>query len=148
MTQEKVSSDFLVRISHIRLWILLSTIVYVGCAMLVSLLGGPELAERARWALILLPVFNGIAFGAVQSRAGKAKCASSPEMRAVINDELRQIALSKGYRNGFFAALVTTVAASLAVSLAGVGRAPAVIMVAVVTVGVSTMLASVLYHDR
>ncbi len=148
MTQEKMNSDVLVRISHMSLWILLGTILYVGAAVLAMLLGGPKLAGGARWALIMLPIFNAIAFGAVLTRTGKANCASSAQMRALIDDELRQQALSKGYRNGFFSALVTTVAASLAVSVAGVDKAPAVIMVVVVTVGVATMLASVLYHDR
>lgn len=148
MTQEKMNSDVLVRISHMSLWLLLATILYVGAAILVILLGGPELAGRARWALIMLPVFNAIAFGALVTRTGKANCASSAQMRAVIDDELRQQALSKGYRNGFFAALVATVASSLAVSLAGVDKAPAVMMVVVITAGVATMLASVLYHDR
>lgn len=148
MAQEKTNSDVLVRISHMSLWILLATILYVGAAILAMLLGGPGLAGSARWALVLLPVFNAIAFGALVTRTGKTNCANSAQMRAVINDELRQHALSKGYRNGFFAALVTTVAASLAVSLAGVEKAPAVIMVVVITAGVATMLASVLYHDR
>jgi len=148
MTQEKMNSDVLVRISHMSLWILLATILYVGGAMLVLLLGDPETAARARMALVMLPVFNAVAFGALLSKSGKAKCATSPQMRAVMDDELRQMALSKGYRNGFFATLVTTVAASLIVSLSGVEKAPAVIMVLVITVGVSTMLASVLYHDR
>lgn len=148
MTQEKFSLDVLVRNSHMSLWILLGTILYVGSTILVMLLSGPEIAAKARWALILLPVIQGIAFGALRTRTGKSSCATSPQMRAVMNDELRQMALSKGYRNGFFATLVTTVAASAMVSLADVARAPAVIMVAVVTVGVSTMLASVLYHDR
>jgi|GEM_PF-1257264 len=148
MTQEKVNSDVLVRISHMSLWVLLGTILYVGAAILVMMLGDPETAARARWALIMLPIFNAIAFGAILTKSGKANCATSPQMRAVMDDELRQLALSKGYRNGFFATLVTTVAASLIVSLQGVEKAPAVIMVVVVTVGVATMLASVLYHDR
>lgn len=148
MTQEKMSSDVLVRISHMSLWVLLATILYVGGAILVLLLGDAELAGRARWALVMLPVFNAIAFGAIVTKSGKANCATSPQMRAVMDDELRQMALSKGYRNGFFATLVSTIAASLVVSLAGLEKAPAVIMVVVVTVGVATMLASVLYHDR
>lgn len=148
MTQEKMNSDALVRITHLRLWILLATIVYVGSAILVMLLGGPELADRARWALIFLPVANAVALGATATKAGKANCTNSPQMRAVIDDELRRLALAKGYRNGFFAALVTTVAAALFVSLAGVAKAPAVMMVLILTVGVATMLGSVLYHDR
>jgi hypothetical protein len=148
MSQENVSSDVLVRNSHMGLWILLVTIIYVGSAILAMILSDAVMAAKLRWALILFPMFQAIAFGVLRTRTGKASCATSPQMRAVINDELRQMALAKGYRNGFFATLVTTVVASLIVALEGVDRAPAVIMVVVVTVGVSTMLASVLYHDR
>lgn len=148
MSQQETNSDVLVRVSHLGLWMVLATILYVGAAMLVLLLGGPDVAEMARKSLFLLPVGNAIALGALRKKAGKAKCASSPGMRAVMNDELRQLALSKGYRNGFFAALIATITIAPIVSIAGVAKAPSVMMVFVVTVGVATMLGSVLYHDR
>lgn len=143
-----MNSDVLVRVSHLGLWITLATILYAGSGMLLILLGGPELAEVARMGLVLLPIGNAIALGALRMKAGKASCANSPQMRAVISDELRQRALALGYRNGFFAAMAATVAIAPVLSIAGVDKAPAVMMVAVVMVGVTAMLGSVLYHDR
>lgn len=148
MTQKEMNSDVLVRISHLNLWMVLWTVVLAGGGMLLMLLGGPKVAEWVRTALILLPVVNAVAIGAIRMKGGKAQCANSPQMRAVMNDELRQQALSKGYRNGFFASLITTVLVAPALSFSGVERAPAIMMVAVATIGVATMLGSVLYYDR
>ncbi|WP_154667921.1 hypothetical protein [Pseudoduganella violaceinigra] len=148
MKQQEMNSDVLVRLSHMSLWMVLLTILYAGGAMLLLLLGGPKLAEAARSAMILLPVMNAIALGALRMKAGKGSCARSPQMRAVMNDELRQLALSKGYRNGFFASMISTVAIAPILSFAGVQGAPAVMMVVVATTGVAAMLGSVLYYDR
>ena len=148
MTQDDMNSDVLVRLSHLGLWMVLLTVLYVGACMVLVLSGGPALAETARSAMILLPVANVIAVGALRRKGGKANPMYSRQMRAVLDDELRQQALSKGYRNGFFAAMVATIVAGSIVSLAGVAKAPAVMIVAVVTVGVAAMLGSVLYYDR
>ncbi|WP_342114287.1 hypothetical protein [Pseudoduganella sp. OTU4001] len=148
MSQQEMNSDVLVRVSHMGLWIALATILYAGSGMLLILLGGPELAEAARIGLVLLPIGTAIALGALRMKAGKVNCINSPQMCAVLNDELRQRALGLGYRNGFFASMVATVAIATILSIAGVAKAPAVMMVAVVMVGVAAMLGSVLYHDR
>jgi hypothetical protein len=148
MPQQETNTDVLVRLSHMNLWVLLCTVVFVGSAMVLALLGGPALAGMARSALILLPVAIAIAIAAIRMKAGRPGCATSPQMRAVMNDELRQHALSKAYRNGFFAAMVATVAVASILSFTGVERALAVMLVAVLTIGVGTMLASVLYYDR
>lgn len=149
MTQQEMDSDVLVRLSHMSLWLVMATIISVGTATLLILLGDSALAGMGRSALILLPVATAIAIGALlRMKGGKAACASSPQMRAVMNDELRQRALAKGYRNGFFATLAATVAIAPIVSIAGVDKAAAVMMVAVTTIGVASMLGSVLYHDR
>ena len=148
MTQQEMDLDLLVRLSHLSLWMLLATVLYLGGAMLLILLGGAQLAEMARSALVLLPVANAIAFAALRVKGRKAGCARSAQMRAVMNDELRQQALAKAYRNGFFAGMASTVAFAPVVSIAGVEKAPAVLVVLVVVSGVATMLGSVLYYDR
>ena len=148
MTQQEVDSDLLVRLSHLSLWMVLATVLYTGGAMLLILMGGPQVADMARSALILLPIANAIALAALRMKGGKAQCSRSAQMRAVMNDELRQQALAKGYRNGFFAAMCGTAAFGPILAIAGVEKAAAVMMVAIVTLGVSAMLGSVLYYDR
>lgn len=148
MNKHEMNSDVLVRLSHMSLWVLLLTILYAGAGMVLVLAGGPQVAEAARTAMILLPIANVIALGALRAKGGKANCMRSPQMRAVLNDEMRQQALSKGYRNGFFATMIATIVVGCIVSLAGVAKAPAVMIVAVITVGVAAMLDSVLYYDR
>jgi hypothetical protein len=148
MPQQGTNSDVLVRVSHLNLWIVLATVLYVGGAMLAVLLGGPDVAEMARTAMFMLPIGIAIALGALRMKAGKANCMRSAAMRAVLDDELRQQALAKGYRNGFFAAMLATVAMAPILTFTGVDKALPVMMVAVVTLAVAAMLGSVLYYDR
>jgi hypothetical protein len=148
MPQQGTNSDDLVRVSHLNLWIVLATVLCVGGAMLAVLLGGPDVAGMARTLMFMLPIGIALALGALRLKAGKANCMRSADMRAVLDDELRQQALAKGYRNGFFAAMSATVASAPILSISGVEKALPVMMVAVVTLAVAAMLGSVLYYDR
>ena len=73
---------------------------------------------------------------------------TSAEVRALVDDELRQASQQKASRNGFLAVLAAQVV--LAPALAWLSTPYPVALMAVLTIatGLTVFLASLLYHDR
>jgi len=145
---EHVNEDRLLRASRISLWWALVFVAVIGAAMSVVLLGGGRAVVATRFGLGLLPVAIAIACAAIGSTFRLRDKASRDAMRVLMNDELRQHALAKGYRNAFAATLCAGAALTPALAIFEVVQPAAILFVATATTGIVALLGSVLYYDR
>lgn len=145
---EHFNEDRLLRASRLSLWWALVFVSVIGTAMSVLLLGGGRAVVATRFGLGLLPVAIGIAgaglAGAMRLRGKDAQAA----MQVLLNDELRQQALAKAYRNAFAVTLCVGACLAPVLAILEIPQAAAVLFVAMATAGIATLLGSLLYHDR
>lgn len=141
-------SDTLVRYSHRGLWTaLILLLILAAWAVTVNLF--PARAALAGKAALLLPLAIAIALGSMRaSLRGLSGHPSSPAMKAVLEDELRQQSLQRAWRNGLLAVLLAQPLLSLLFAIAAPPQ-PVLLMASLtVLTGVATVLGSVLLYDR
>lgn len=135
--------DKLVAFSRRQLWFALGAVLVLA-AVAVGLLAFPGAEAPAR-LFSLLPIVIVLAVAALKTGGGAP---TSAELRALVDDELRQASQQKASRNGFLAVLAAQVV--LAPGLAWLSTPYPVALMAVLTIatGLTVFLASLLYHDR
>jgi len=141
-------SDTLVRYSHRSLWAaLILLLVLAAWAVSVNLF--PASAAVAGKAALLLPLAIVIALGVLRgSLRALSGHPSSPAMKAILQDELRQQSLQRAWRNGLLAVLLAQPLLALLFALAAPPQ-PVLLMASLtVLTGVATVLGSVLLYDR
>lgn len=137
--------DKLLACSRRQLWFALGSVLVLA-ALAVGLLAFPGATAPSR-LFSLLPIVIVLAVAALKSGGGRG-APSSAEVRALVNDELRQASQHLASRNGFLAVLAAQ--AVLAPALAWLSTPSPVALMAVLTIatGLSVFLGSLLYHDR
>ncbi|MFL6673332.1 MAG: hypothetical protein ACJ8LG_08590 [Massilia sp.] len=142
--------DRLVHLSRRQLWVALLLILVLGGHALVGLAFPDSAAALMAQRLgMVLPVIIIVMVGGLRVWAqGVSTNPSSAAMKALRNDELRQVSLRKAYANGFAAMLVLQ--PGLAPLLAALDTANPVAVMAGSTslLGAVVFLASLLYYDR
>lgn len=135
--------EHLIALSRRQLWFALGAVLVLATAA-AGLLAFPGAQAPAR-LFSLLPVAIVLALAVLRTRGGTA---SSAEVRAVVDDELRQASQHRASRNGFIAMLAAQLV--LAPALAWLSTPYPVALMAVLTIatGTTVFLASLLYHDR
>ena len=138
-------SDTLVQYSHRSLWTaLVLLLVLAAWAVAANLFPDHPAAAMAGKAAGMLPI--AIVFAVVAMRRsmhGLKGDPSSPAMKAVLNDELRQQSMQRACRNGLVAVLL-----ALLFTLTALPQPVPLMAALTLLTGVATVLASVLAYDR
>lgn len=138
-------TERLVQFSRRQLWVVLVFLLVLGAAHLVDLFVPGKIS-----ALVSVPVFIAIFFALPLSlKGGRIDFSrASPAMQALRNDELRQLARAKAFRNGFFVLLAyPPICAITLTGLAVANPLPAVVASSA-WLGAVVCLASLLWYDR
>jgi hypothetical protein len=143
-------SDVLIRYSRRSLWTALTLILLLGAGAVGSIgFPGTEVAVMANRLWLSLPIVIVIAVAALKSSAKGARTdPSSPGMKAILNDELRQDSLNRAYRNAFGAILTMQPLLAMAQLWTAFANPAPLMACMTVMAGVAVMLASLLYYDR
>jgi hypothetical protein len=142
MAESTSSIDAAVRMSHRHLLAALGLVLLMGIAALLNF-GGAGAAHGGGILWTVLPVIITITVAGLGSMGKKVDARA---LEAVRKDELRQASLHRAWRNGFFAVLGLQPA--LALALNETAHAAPLMAAAAVTIGATTMLASLLWYDR
>jgi hypothetical protein len=143
-------ADQLVRYSRRGLWTMLFLFLVIGLPAAAAL-GFPDSdwATYLRRLWVPLPLIIVIALVALKSSArGIRTDASSPAMKAMLNDELRQDSLKRAYRNAFFGMMMVQPLLAVAPAWIAVAHPAPLMACLTVLVGALVMTASLLYYDR
>lgn len=143
-------SDSLVRYSHRVLWVALALLLALGAyAVLINVFPDGEAAALANRLFAMFPVAVVICLGALRwSLKGASMDPRSAAMQAVLNDELRQLSLSRSYRNALVAVLLAQPLLVLLSYLVPLANPVALMACATALIGVMTVLGSLLAYDR
>ena len=138
------SYDVLERYSRRSLWTLLFLIIVIGAFAALSYFY-PAVSSMS----IVIPVLTVIAVAALRTSAKGADVnPSSPGMKAIINDELRQASMHRAFRNAFLAVLAVQPVLAFAPELVAIARPAPVMAIFTIWFGMMVMISSVLYYDR
>lgn len=138
------SHDVLERYSRRSLWTLLLLIIVIGAFAALSYFY-PEASRMS----IVIPVLTVIAVAVLRSSAKGADVdPSSPGMKAIINDELRQASMHRAFRNAFIAVLMLQPLLVFAPEWIAIARPAPMMAIVTIWFGMLVMVASVLFHDR
>ena len=138
------SYDVLERYSRRSLWTVLLLVTVIGAVALLT-----YLYPRAWGLSVVVPVVTAIAAGALRTSAKGADVdPSSPGMKAIINDELRQASMHRAFRNAFLAVLAVQPLLAFAPELVAIAHPAPMMAIFTIWFGMVVMIASVLYYDR
>lgn len=140
-------TERLVRFSRRQLWFVLVFLLLLGGATLVDLLFPVHLPRLALMP-VCLAIGLAIYIGIPLKTEGIDFSSGSPAMQALRNDELRQFAQAKAFRNGFFILLAYPPLCAFALTGLGVHEPLAVVVDSGAWLGAVVFLASLLWHDR
>lgn len=130
------------------IWCAVCVALFLGAVGIVfGISASPPLIVMAGTGMKVLPIFIVILVAALIS--SRLRIGASKElMRAIQNDELRLVASTRAYRNGFCAALGAVVLVALTLMWWTVPN-PLLLLLCVTTCsGIVTLLVSFLYYDR
>lgn len=140
-------SERLIRQSRYQLGFALVSLLLIAAADLVDLLF-PHLNVPNAW-IVPISIAAGVSGALGGRRMNGVDCSpTSPGMQALRNDELRQAAHAKGFRNGFFVLLGYPPLCAFALTGLGVAEPLAFVVGSGAWLGAVVFLASVLWHDR
>jgi hypothetical protein len=143
-----MNEETIVRLARRSLWtVMLLVILLLLAAALVVMAPDSEAAALGNRLFKVLPVLIVIGCGAMLGKVRHTP-GSRALMRQVLNDELRQQSLARGYRNGFFAMLCCQAPLLLLFITAGAGSAAALLACTTAAIGLLTAIATVLWYDR
>ncbi|WP_156116729.1 hypothetical protein [Massilia sp. 9096] len=136
-------TEQLVRYSRRQLWSVLFILLLVGALFLVDMMFAVRLP-----GVVIVPIAIAAAFIRPLRTKGLDFSKSSPAMAALRNDELRQAAQAKAFRNGFFVLLAYPPLCAFALTGLSVPNALPIVVESGAWLGVVTSLASLLWYDR
>lgn len=136
------SQDKLIAFSRRQLWFALAAVCVLAAAA-VGVLAFPG-APAATRLFSLLPVAIVLAVAALRTRGAP----TSAEVRALVDDELRQASQHQASRNGFLAMLAAQLVLAPALTWLSTPSPLALMAVLTIATGVTVFLGSLLYHDR
>lgn len=136
-------TERLIEYSRRRLWAVLAMLLMIGLVFLVDMV----FALRVPAAL-MIPIAIVVAFARPLRTKGIDFSQSSPAMKAMRQDELRQLAQAKAFRNGFFVLLAYPPICAFALTGLTVPDPLPIVVESGAWLGAVTCLASLLWHDR
>ncbi len=137
-------TERLVQFSRRQLWCVLIFLLVLGAGHLVNLFVPGKSA-----ALVSLPIFLAVFFAMPSPKTnGIGFASTSPAMKALQNDELRQFALAKAFRNGFFILLAYPPLCAIALTGWAVADPLPAVVASGAWLGAVVFLASLLWYDR
>jgi hypothetical protein len=138
-------TEMLMRFSRRQLWFLLVGALLLAVATVIDI----------AFPGVALPSSVGVPLGIIvfvfvlyPSSKGIRWSRSNPAMKAIENDELRQVAQAKAFRNGFFAMLAVQPVVPLLLTWLSVPNSLGFMSAASAWTGGVVFLASFLYFDR
>jgi amino acid permease len=142
---ETISSqtERLAHYSRRQLWSVLFILLLVGVAMLVDMLFTVRLP-----AAVIIPIAIVAAFARPLSTKGLDFSKSNPAVQALRNDELRQFAQAKAFRNGFFVLLAYPPICAYMLTWLTVANPLPIVVESGAWLGAVVALASLLWYDR
>ncbi len=144
------TTELLEQYSRRGLWVALALLLLLGgYAITINVFPDSAAAAMADKAFSMLPIVIVIAVAAMRtSLKGVSADPRSAAMKAVLNDELRQVSLQRAYRNGFVAVLLAQPVMVMLVHWFALPHPVELMASCSAVVGVATLLVSVLYFDR
>lgn len=136
-------TERLIEYSRRQLWSVLCILLLVGIALLIDML----FAVRVP-AAIMIPIAIAAAFVRPLRTKGIDFSKSSPAMKAMRQDELRQFAQAKAFRNGFFVLLAYPPICAFTLTGLAVANPLPIVIESGAWLGAVTCLASLLWYDR
>jgi hypothetical protein len=136
-------TERLVQFSRRQLWLALTFLLLLGAAHLLGLFG-----HTAIPAVAMVPILVAVFFGTAYKSGGIHARSDSAAMKALRNDELRQLAQAAAFRNGFFALLAFPPACAFLLTWLGTANPLPVVVGGSVWLGAVVFLSSLLWHDR
>lgn len=136
-------TERLVQYSRRQLWAVLVILVLVGVAPLADMLFTVHLPAGA-----IVPISIAAAFIRPLRTKGLDFSNSNPAMKALRQDELRQLAQAKAFRNGFFVLLAYPPICAYLLTWLGVANPLAIVVESGAWLGAVVALASLLWYDR
>ena len=144
MTEQATPIDHAVHMSHRHLMAALGLLLLLGVAALLGFGEGAAVqAGGAMWKALPLII---IIMVAALHRMGKRVDARALE--SVRKDDLRQASLQRAWRNGFLAVLFLQPVLAPGLAWSGAAHGVALMAAVTVTLGATTVLASLLWYDR
>jgi len=140
-------TEKLVQFSRRQLWCVLVFLLLLGGAHLVDLLFAVRIPPAAHVA-ILLCVIAASALKNPLDTKGIDFSSGHLAMKALRNDELRQLAQAKAFRNGFIALLAYPPLCAFALTGLGAHDPLPFVLASGAWLGAVVFLASLLWHDR
>jgi hypothetical protein len=136
-------TERLAQYSRRQLWSVLALLVLVGIVLLADMLFAVHVP-----AAILLPTAIALAFARPLKTKGLDFSKSNPAVQALRNDELRQFAQAKAFRNGFFVLLAYPPVCAYALTWLAVANPLPIVVESGAWLGAVVALASLLWYDR
>lgn len=136
-------TERLIQYSRRQLWSVLFILLLVGAAQLVDML----FVVRVPTA-VMVPLAIAIAFVRPLKTKGLDFSKSNPAMKALQQDELRQFAQAKAFRNGFFVLLAYPPLCAFALTGLAVANPLPLVIESGAWLGAVVWLASLLWYDR
>jgi hypothetical protein len=136
-------TERLVQFSRRQLWFVLVFLLLLGGGSLLDLLVSVNVPMG-----VAVAVSIAVCVVKPLNTKGLDFSKSNPAMQALRNDELRQLAQYKAFRNGFFVLLAYPPACAFALIGLGVANPLAIVVESGAWLGAVTFLASLLWYDR
>lgn len=145
ITQEQ--TERLVQFSRRQLWCVLVFLLVLGATHMADMLVHVQIPAALHVAVMLCIVIAGAIKNPLETK-GIDFSSRSPAMQALHNDELRQQAQAKAFRNGFFVLLAYPPVCAFALTWLAVAQPLAAVVASSAWLGAVVFLASLLWHDR
>jgi hypothetical protein len=143
-----ILEDKIIQNIRLRLWATMLLVAMLGAiGTLLAIAPDSEAATMANKLLRLMPLFIIIGVAACWGKT-QATPVGRAQLQALLNDELRQLSLSRAFRNGFFAMMIVQAPLGLLTGVAAADAAAPLMACLTVTSGLLVALASVLWYDR
>jgi hypothetical protein len=136
-------TERLAHYSRRQLWSVLAVLLLVGIVQLVDMLFAVHVP-----GVILLPTAIALAFARPLKTKGLDFSKSNPAVQALRNDELRQFAQAKAFRNGFFVLLAYPPICAVLATWLAVANPLTIVVESGAWLGAVVALASLLWYDR
>lgn len=136
-------TERLVRYSRRQLWFVLVFLLLLGAGSVADALFAPRVSLLAS-----IPVFIVLFLAFPLKTDGIDFSPSNPAVKALRNDELRQFAQNKAFRNGFLVMLAFPPACAFLLTGLGVANPLPAVVGGSAWVGAVVFLATLLWYDR
>jgi hypothetical protein len=143
MAEKLTSIDAAARMSHRHLMAALLVISVLGLAAVLSLTAADGDAGKALWRV--LPILIALTAASLHRMYRRVETRA---MKAMRNDELRQAALTRAWRSGFFAVLGAQPVLALGLSWSGAANGVALMAAGSACIGAAAALTTLQWYDR